>query len=477
MSVPRSLTLDSAGTAPGIRPAAAWALGLGIAGGVVFVLSPMAVWFALAMAVLVVCAPIGLTERDRRWLLRIIVAALLLRSVVLAVQFLWLTHPAWFSRDAIEILDGERSVASLFGDEVYTKRRTLWMRDVWLGLPIAPANLFWAFQKPYGWTGYYYVIAYLQVLFGPAPFGIHFVNTGVYLIGAMLLYRLVRRSLGSPTALGGLALTLFVPSLFIWSISALKEPFYFGLGAVALAGTAWSLRARTWPRRIIWAVAAIVATLANDAVRPGAGVLTIAAVTIACASVWVIGRTSRLIAIAGVGLLVAVLAASLPAIRTAMMANVRAAAHKHLSNVQQPGVSYRTLDARFYTGHGAIESMTEREAAAFVIRGIASFVAVPLPWRVDSRSAIVFLPQHMLWYALVLALPWGVAAGLRRDPLVTMLLLCYAAANALAIALGDGNVGTLVRHRDGVVPFVVWLSAMGAVALAARVAPRAVEVA
>jgi hypothetical protein len=67
----------------------------------------------------------------------------------------------------------------------------------------------------------------------------------------------------------------------------------------------------------------------------------------------------------------------------------------------------------------------------------------------------------------------GVVAGLRSDPLVTCLLCGVTAAGALTIALNSGNIGTMVRHRDTVVPFVVWLSALGAVTTASNWMSRA----
>lgn len=35
----------------------------------------------------------------------------------------------------------------------------------------------------------------------------------------------------------------------------------------------------------------------------------------------------------------------------------------------------------------------------------------------------------------------------------------------VTIALNSGNLGTMVRFRDTIVPFVVWLSARGAISL------------
>ena len=66
----------------------------------------------------------------------------------------------------------------------------------------------------------------------------------------------------------------------------------------------------------------------------------------------------------------------------------------------------------------------------------------------------------------------GVVAGFRRDGLVTLLLVSYIVVAAVPISLSNGNIGTLVRHRDTVVPFIVWLSGLGVVSLAGWLASR-----
>jgi hypothetical protein len=56
----------------------------------------------------------------------------------------------------------------------------------------------------------------------------------------------------------------------------------------------------------------------------------------------------------------------------------------------------------------------------------------------------------------------------RRDPLVAALLFGYAAVAAVSVALVSGNVGTLIRHRGLALPYLVWLSAVGACELMTR---------
>ena len=67
----------------------------------------------------------------------------------------------------------------------------------------------------------------------------------VFLAGLVLLFRLVRRSYGGAAALAGLAYLLFLPSLFIWSVSALKESMYLLLTSIVLAGTITAVRGRS----------------------------------------------------------------------------------------------------------------------------------------------------------------------------------------------------------------------------------------
>ena len=78
----------------------------------------------------------------------------------------------------------------------------------------------------------------------------------------------------------------------------------------------------------------------------------------------------------------------------------------------------------------------------------------------------------MAWYLLVVLLPIGIAIGQRRDRLVTCLLAGYIVPTAAVLAFTNGNVGTLVRLRGTVVPYMIWLSAVGFCGVLERLASR-----
>jgi len=86
---------------------------------------------------------------------------------------------------------------------------------------------------------------------------------------------------------------------------------------------------------------------------------------------------------------------------------------------------------------------------------------VPWPWEVKSTSALAYLPEQVIWYFIVALLPAGLLFSWRRDPLRASLLFSVAAVAMTAIALLNGNVGTLVRLRILSIPYFASLSMVG----------------
>ena len=65
----------------------------------------------------------------------------------------------------------------------------------------------------------------------------------------------------------------------------------------------------------------------------------------------------------------------------------------------------------------------------------------------------------------------GLVFAMRRDVLVTSLLLMHAVVAAVLVAFTGGNIGTLVRHRAFALLYLMWISAVGACELLARARP------
>lgn len=436
------------------------ALGVGL--GAAYVASPLAVWCVGSMVALCVWAGRGLGERERRYVWTVLLAAAVIRLMAVAVLF----------------LVSEPHISTSFfwdGDGVYLKRRAMTVRDFWLGNPVSPVHFSRGFDHGYGWSTYVYVLAYLQYLTGPALFGVHLFNVTIFMTASVMMHRLARAAFGRVPALVGLGLMLFLPTLIAWSVSALKESLYVFLCALGLTTAVWVIRSTGLFRRLIGFAIVVGATVANGTVRSGASLIMIAGLSAGLVGSIIVRRVLLMLLVVvclpwGVYHLW-----TTPDIQARIMSQLQTSAVMHRGNVNTEGHSYRLLDSRFYADVYATETMRPDEGLRYLVRAIVSVVVVPLPWQVASNSAAVFLAQQVIWYLLVVFAVVGCVVGLRRDALVTSMLAGLAVTAAAAIALNSGNIGTMVRFRDTIVPFVVWLSAVGAVSTATTLANRNVR--
>ena len=109
--------------------------------------------------------------------------------------------------------------------------------------------------------------------------------------------------------------------------------------------------------------------------------------------------------------------------------------------------------------------LTPGQAARFVVRAVISYIVMPLPWQMETRGELSYLPEQLFWYMLLLLAPFGAIVAVRRDPIVGSLLIAYVLPTAAVVALTTGNVGTLIRHRTLIAPYLVWVSALGLVSV------------
>ena len=440
------------------------ACALGALVGVFYTLSPISVWFAIALIPVLAWARRGLGRRERLWVTGLLVTAVTLRLLALAIFFLvtWST-------------DG--SFAVLIPDEGYIALRARLLRYAALGIPLG-APEYVELVNPYGETGLHEVLGFVQLHLGGSPYAIRLVSVLLYLIGSVAMYRVARVAFGKVAALGGLAVVLFLPSMGVWSISILKEPVYHFLTAMAIVAAMAMVRGGSLMVRVLGALCVAASVLAAEPFRTG-GTLTIAAgilggLVLAAAMrrpKMAVGALVLGAAVAGVAY-----AQYRPAIQVRTVAAFTETAKIHAGYVHTSGWNYKVLDPGFYTrvSGGTVDPalMTPERMARYAISAVASFLLVPLPWMAATPAMLVYLPEQMTWYLLLMLGAVGVVAGARKDPCLTLILACIVVVHAVVIGLVSGNIGTLVRHRSVVMVALPWLGALGACAVLQRLVRR-----
>jgi hypothetical protein len=425
----------------------------GVAIGVIWTLSPMTVLFALGVVPLVRWTAHGLPPAERRRLAVLLVIAIALRVAAIAILF------ATADRNA-------GSFATLFGDEQFLELRALWVRNLALQIPISHESFIYSGSGT-GWTSYIPVAAAVQLLVGPAPYGMRLFDLLLFLAAALALFRAARRSFGAATAFGGLAMILWMPSLFAWSISALKEPLYLFFVTASILGAVHACRASTrWPVRAAMIVLVLISVMLVESVRPGGRTLMIGSL-VAGAAFRLLAWNRRVAFVSAIAapLVIALTLSTVPRASDLVLKQIEWGARWHRGHVFTKGHSYKALDARFYIYNSTMSdvyTMTPPEAARYVIRQVWAFGTVPLPWQATSRAELLIIPEQLLIYGALLLMPIGLACASRLDPVLTSFLSGYIAISWPVIAITSGNVGTVVRHRALVFPYIVWFSALGA---------------
>lgn len=429
------------------------AAGVGL--GVAYTLSPLTVLMLPVLWLAARWAGRELDARERQFVYALLAAAVAVRLA--AIAGLFLAH------------DDMQPFATFFGDEEMFKSRSIWLRNIGLGVPISAADFIYAVEET-GKSHYLFLLAYLEALTGDAPYGIHVFNMVLYLTGVLMLFRAVRRSFGSVPAIGGLAVLLLLPSLFVWSISALKEPLYTFLAAAELLCVLQIVRSRTWTGRLLAVIGVAALGIMLESLRKG-GILVAAIGAVGgLTAAFVVSRPRLLLAAAVAAPLGALAVLAVPGVQERALNVLHDSAIYHIGHVFTPGYSYRTLDEWYYINPADIRRMPWGDALTYVMRSLAAFVVQPLPWQIESRTALVYVPEYVVWLTMAALVPVGLFAGLRRDAVLTCVLLAHAAAIVLMVALTSGNVGTLIRHRGLALPYLVWLSALGACEAVRRLA-------
>jgi hypothetical protein len=430
-----------------------WSLVAGLCVAALYTLTPLTVCVVAAGAAILPLLARGLSGGERRRLAAILVVALLARLTAIGAVFV----------SNLPRHD-DQFVGATSGDEAYGMSRALRTRAILRGSTTDKYDFFVAFDE-YGQNSYVTALTAAQVAFGPTPYSLRVLNTLLFTVGGLLLFRLCRDAFGPLPALGGLAVLLSWPSLFVCSISLLKESLYFVLGAIVLTAAIAVMRRTSWRSRALALAGVAAASALSRDLRPGALVLMGSGLLVG-GGLYAASASKRAFVLAILFLTVGMgLTMSRIGLEERLVSGLEAAAKTHSGHVFTVGHSYKLLDAGFYvnprTPVSSTLTLTRDQAARFVVRAAASFLMVPMPSQLQSARELAYLPEQVAWYGILLLLPIGVLAGCRRDRFVTCMIGGYALPTAMALALTNGNVGTLLRLRGLVVPYLVWIAAVG----------------
>jgi len=104
---------------------------------------------------------------------------------------------------------------------------------------------------------------------------------------------------------------------------------------------------------------------------------------------------------------------------------------------------------------------TPMGALTFLPVGLFYFLFAPFPWMLGSVRQTVAAPEMLFWYSLMPAMLRGGRILVRERRRESIFLLLLLISLSIGYAIGQGNIGTMFRHRAQVLPIFLILAAVG----------------
>ncbi|MFA5142610.1 MAG: hypothetical protein WC522_00390 [Candidatus Omnitrophota bacterium] len=98
-----------------------------------------------------------------------------------------------------------------------------------------------------------------------------------------------------------------------------------------------------------------------------------------------------------------------------------------------------------------------------MLKGLAYYFLSPFPWRIPWNHfwLLIFYPQVIVTFIFLPFIALGLLVSARRDIYVTAVMLTVLAIVILPNVFSEGVIGIVVRHRDMFTPFLIIFASYG----------------
>lgn len=315
------------------------------------------------------------------------------------------------------------------------------------------------FLKYYQVGIYPYLVAILYAVFDYSSLTVKLINSIFSVASGVLVYFIGKKIFNSKVAKVSAALFIFLPSIFIFSTTALKEAIIIFLVLMIVWLMMKYYESRKWTVLIL-VVATVIALWAFRFSVAYVFIITILSTMLILHRMHIFNKILIIVALTGLLLWP-------PANKIAShILDPNKLLSMHIGYVSTPaGNNYRILPDRYYFYGRQNKPMGVSSAdiiMAFIKGGFHVFFEPVISYRdIHSKSLLFGFPQTIL---LLLSMPFmviGLCAGIRYRTLEITPLTVSLIIFIPLMAISEGNVGTVFRHRDMIMPFLIILGVAG----------------
>jgi lipopolysaccharide/colanic/teichoic acid biosynthesis glycosyltransferase len=307
-------------------------------------------------------------------------------------------------------------------------------------------------------VGYHFIVALIYAVVGHVPLVVKLLNALVGTAAGWVTYAVGRHLWGERAALWAAGTYLFWPSLVYWSAQNLKDPWILLATAIGF----WAATRLFDRAGVASAAVCLAAVLALSTLRTYQALLLVGAVCLGYFFSAAVPTRRRLGVCAGTLVLLAGLIAFF---RSAGNLQWNYFHHVNLRWLQQLRDLTTVGGSAFFVG---ADISTVPRLLAFLPRGALAALLFPLPALSGSVIHRAAAPETIVWYALLPFIIGGTWRALRTRRGPELVLVFFAAGHLCALAVVQGNGGTLLRQRAPALLAGFLLASPGLADLAAR---------
>ena len=369
--------------------------------------------------------PQFLDRDEAAFLKRIVLYGFMLR-VLLAAVLEWTGWSARFAPDEVTYAATGRQMAQFWSGELLLRP--------------------WRFSTNQP-LGYFYVNSVLFYLFGTSQFPIKIVNAFIGAFSARYVFLLSRDLFGTAVGRRAAFFCEFFPSLVLWSVLNIRDVWVVFLILFISWKSLQVVRSFSLGSLVSLVLAAAILSSFRDYLFYVVAIPPVVAFLIGRRSH--LGRNFVVAFVAGLLLLVVVQQS-----RVGDTAGDRMSLEALSKARQDLATGGSSLGEN-------VDISTPGRALAYLPLGLAYFFFSPFPWQITSVLKLFALPEMLLIYFLTPAMIRGIHFAIRTRFREALQILLVTSLLTVSYALGEGNVGTLYRHRAQAISMYLMFAAAG----------------
>lgn len=314
-----------------------------------------------------------------------------------------------------------------------------------------PNSLWWM-----PWAGdlnYTYLIAFLYYFIGEYYLMTLFLNCVFGSLTVLLLYFITRDIFGRRSALIASGLCAFWPSLILWSTQNLKEP----VTVFTIMIIFWLvLKLQKNFKKVIFWILWAVSLLFIYRVRGSIAIILLLVSVLALFLSYFRHRMKTVIPVLAVIL-----------VFSAMNQNLASSIFKRYGGLPSESIFQALNQAhkvRLWAADTAYLENTDISTPLTFLMNSPKFLLYimfsPFPWQATKIKHVFGAMEMLIWFSLFFFMIKGIAVSIRYKLKETIFILIFLSVMIVTF-FGEGNVGTLYRHRALIWPVMFIYTAVG----------------